>query len=537
MNKIRVNQFFLDFDKLRKGIVTKDQFRRALKLAGIDLEDYQYDLLVAKYQLDNMQNIDYYTFTTNIDKIFTTKGIEKNPLFGVPQIASETTLPARRYYLQMQEQEREKLHYILDLIKKEISTKRLLFKPHFQDFDVVKNGFVTRSQFLRVLYQFDIYPKNEYIDVLLKCYTDNGNLNEVNYYDFCRDVDGADPVTTTINNTHKDKFLSPSTHQKFEPYIYKDSNQNFTEVIAKLQRKVKEERIRVHEFLRDFDLLRSGAITNSQFRIGLNMAKLPISNSDFVVLCEQFSVPEKPGMIRWKDFSDLVEEIFTLKNLEKQPEREINTSSLMFKTTREGMNANQIASARKLIERFKFVTVATRLYIKQFFQDWDRLGRNKVTPKQFRQVLATVRFNMSEEEYKAVTSYYLCDDGYVNYVDFIRDTSPEGSVQGQSSLSKSGLNAINGDPAATNNLMFESQVVSGTQSAANGNGKTPNYPYMADLDVDPMKVLERIKRDVRISRTRLKEYLQDFDGLRKGSMTKNKFFGSIDKLKYFLNDK
>jgi hypothetical protein len=54
---------------------------------------------------------------------------------------------------------------------------------------------------------------------------------------------------------------------------------------------------------------------------------------------------------------------------------------------------------------------------------------------------------------------------------------------------------------------------------------------MIDLSVDPIKILERIKRDVKISRTRLREYLQDFDGLRKGLVTQNKFFGSLDKLK------
>ena len=46
-----------------------------------------------------------------------------------------------------------------------------------------------------------------------------------------------------------------------------------------------------------------------------------------------------------------------------------------------------------------------------------------------------------------------------------------------------------------------------------------NYTYMSDLSVDPNKVLERIKRDVRVTRTRLREYLQDFDSLRKGLIT------------------
>jgi len=68
--------------------------------------------------------------------------------------------------------------------------------------------------------------------------------------------------------------------------------------------------------------------------------------------------------------------------------------------------------------------LATRLYVKQFFQDWDALGRNKVTPKQFHQVLVTVRFTIAEPELKAVVKYFMTDDGYVNYADFINMTVP-----------------------------------------------------------------------------------------------------------------
>lgn len=69
------------------------------------------------------------------------------------------------------------------------------------------------------------------------------------------------------------------------------------------------------------------------------------------------------------------------------------------------------------------------------------------------------------------------------------------------------------------------------------NGSTAgliNYSYIPDLDVDPVKVLERIKLHVKTSRTRLKEFLQDFDPLRKGLIAPNKFFGSLDKLKVRL---
>ena len=543
MYKIRIEQFFIDFDRLRKGSVTKDRFRRILSLSGIELEDYQFNLLHQKYQLDNGQNMDWFSFCRNIDVVNTVRGIEKNPVFDVHQVVSDTTIPARRYYLNINESERNKLLYILNLIKKEIQTRRVLLKPHFKDFDITNNGYVTRSQFLRVLSQFDIYPKDEYLDIILKCYSDNGNLNEVNYYEFCKDVDGPDEVTQAINTLHASQFKVPLTKNEKEPYIYKDSSESIQEVLARIQKKVKEERIRISEFLRDFDRLRSGTITNAQFRIGMNMAKLPLSNSDFVTITEYFRVPEKAGYLLWNDFCDAVDQVFNVKRLEMNPNREAEIQFSQHKKTRDTMSPADMDLANKVIEKFKFFTRATRLYIKQFFQDWDHLGRNKVSPKQFRQVLATVKFNLTDPEYKAISNYYLSDDGYVNYVDFIRDTTPDGmnsTGQPSSTLHKSGMNSLQ------NSVPFQTAAETGVQSspaAQNNQGNnqfkehlesvqfSPNYSFMVDLNVDPMKVLEKIKRDVRITRTRLKEYLQDFDGLRKGTMTWNKFFGSLDKMK------
>ena len=52
---------------------------------------------------------------------------------------------------------------------------------------------------------------------------------------------------------------------------------------------VKEKRIRVSEFMRDFDKLRHGNITKDQMRLALNMAQLPLSEAEFNVLMEGFA--------------------------------------------------------------------------------------------------------------------------------------------------------------------------------------------------------------------------------------------------------
>ena len=49
MKRVRVTEYFYDFDKLRKGVVTKDQFRRVLSLLGYGLTDQEYEALEKKY--------------------------------------------------------------------------------------------------------------------------------------------------------------------------------------------------------------------------------------------------------------------------------------------------------------------------------------------------------------------------------------------------------------------------------------------------------------------------------------------------------
>lgn len=66
--------------------------------------------------------------------------------------------------------------------------------------------------------------------------------------------------------------------------------------------------------------------------------------------------------------------------------------------------------ANKIKEGFKEYQLVHRLDTKQLFENWDKLSRFKVTPKQFRQVLATVGYNLSEEENKAICKLYASDD-------------------------------------------------------------------------------------------------------------------------------
>lgn len=80
--------------------------------------------------------------------------------------------------------------------------------------------------------------------------------------------------------------------------------EDIDDCLARLRRQCKEQRIRVGEFFRDFDKLRSGFITEAQFRIGLNMAKIVLSSYEFELITETFRAPKEGKHVRWRDFCD-----------------------------------------------------------------------------------------------------------------------------------------------------------------------------------------------------------------------------------------
>ena len=98
MKKLRIKEFFKDFDNLRKGTVSETQFRRILDMTTIALNDQEFNSLLNKYKQPNGL-VNYKDFVDNIDRVFTTPGIEKDPLYKVSGVDYNTTLAARRKFL------------------------------------------------------------------------------------------------------------------------------------------------------------------------------------------------------------------------------------------------------------------------------------------------------------------------------------------------------------------------------------------------------------------------------------------------------
>lgn len=220
---------------------------------------------------------------------------------------------------------------------------------------------------MRVLAQLNIFAPENVLALICKRYMDKGNADEVNYVDFCNDVDTHEGIFG-VGRAHGQSFdYYPRTQpRKVETDIIKLKPDDVEDVVARIRIFCKQQRVRVAEFFRDFDKLRSGFITEAQFRIGLNMAKIVLSSHEFEQLVTEFKAPKEGSHVRWRDFSDAVDEVFTKKHLEKNVDLPLDDVRTQTFYGRSDPTPHQRALAEGVVS---------------IFRDW--LQRNRLDPKSF----------------------------------------------------------------------------------------------------------------------------------------------------------
>lgn len=91
---------------------------------------------------------------------------------------------------------------------------------------------------------------------------------------------------------------------------------NFESALTRLKKVVYKNRIRVKEFLIDFDKLRSGFVHPNHFMTALSMSGLDklLSPAELQLICDTYTVPRSPSLIMtdYKTFLNDVDIVFTL---------------------------------------------------------------------------------------------------------------------------------------------------------------------------------------------------------------------------------
>lgn len=284
------------------------------------------------------------------------------------------------------------------------------------------------------------------------------------------------------------------------------------DVLEKIQKLVKQKNIRVSEFMRDFDKLRSGLITYSQFLSCLSMIKIFLSHKESGFLIEKYRSNEKEGHVNWRVFSDDIDKVFIIKQLEKREDIDDldNITKTSFKLNE--LSLPDQAILQEILKDMKGFFEVNRIDPKPMFANYDHLKRGKVLKPQFKKTLHSMKFYIKDYDVEILMKKYGdLISNEINYVVILNDAKDAGeklhkSEEGRVKVEKEEIIPI----------------------LSNANNFYTYQTHFLHLDFNTKDVIDKIKHKVKVNRIRLGEFFVDFDVLRKGICTKAKFRTALD---------
>lgn len=86
--------------------------------------------------------------------------------------------------------------------------------------------------------------------------------------------------------------IQPGAAQRMAP--------NLERILTRIRDEIKRNRVQLYEFIRDFDRLRIGIITNSQLANALNMGHIYVTEQELELIFNQFCADR--NRVRYVDF-------------------------------------------------------------------------------------------------------------------------------------------------------------------------------------------------------------------------------------------
>ncbi|XP_076448305.1 uncharacterized protein LOC143285015 [Babylonia areolata] len=423
-SRLRVLEYFQDFDPLRSGSISKTRFRRCLatlglsKLAQHDLNDKQFDLLCKAYQDPKKEDQVLYTkFVADVESVFTQADLEHCPTAAVPpQEIFRVPKPGTVDWNRADSGHSDLYEATMTRIRSRVEQRRILLKPVFQDFDRHNNGHITQGQFRQALTMLEIPISTPEIAAMeARFYNDVG----VNYLAFLKELEP--PAPTEFMYVKRLEEVRQTNAKGALPELHAVSD--LEQILLKIKTKVSKERIRVEDFMRDYDKLRSGRMMKTSFRRAVNLARLDLYESELAIIEDKYQSTGDPEYIDYKRFCDEVESIFTTKHLEKMPLEEVDTFKPPVEWELNSMSAENNEKFIRCMSKIKEKVRKHRMQLFPLFEDYDRVHNGSVSRSQFRRVLSELQLEsmVSDEELELLWGQFKVKVGGkddVNYVAF-----------------------------------------------------------------------------------------------------------------------
>lgn len=97
------------------------------------------------------------------------------------------------------------------------------------------------------------------------------------------------------------------------------------------------------------------------------MAKIVLSSTEFEQLISHYRAPKEGRHVRWRDFSDAVDEVFTKKHLEKALDTRLDDVRTQTFYGRQEASRDQRSIVNEVLGAFREWLTRNRLDAKSFF--------------------------------------------------------------------------------------------------------------------------------------------------------------------------
>jgi Ca2+-binding EF-hand superfamily protein len=445
-NRIRVEDFFKDFDALRTGLVTKSRFLRCLDAMDVSGISPSEQITLAEFYGDKSKTdcVRWQEFVKDIDTQYTSSMPDQfTKTCGLPAepIPPKAKVPGQTTFEEFTAEEQESIRNVLNRMKGRVERRRVHLKPVFQDFDKHNDGYVTAAQFTRVLTLLNLGCTQEESKLLTTLYSD--------HFGFDYDVFIHTLAPKKVENTKYEEQLAElqtlgkkttnqATGLKSERYatmLSKYDVDMHNMAMIRLKTLVFKERVRVYEFMKDYDKLRSGSIPKNDFRRALDLCGVGavLVEPEIVSIMNAYASTEKPGFIDYLRLSKELETVFTNSELDRNPcarVEQFRPPVEWEKNDLEDLEENIFKTAMyRLGEHIK----KTRIQLYPLFEDYDRVHNATVSRSQFHRVLSELEMGglLSEQEFRVIFKKFNMTRGgkndvnYVAFCDWFKDCLQE----------------------------------------------------------------------------------------------------------------
>ncbi|CAG9580270.1 unnamed protein product [Danaus chrysippus] len=348
-----------------------------------------------------------------------------------------------------------------------IAQRDLPLRPYFQDYELVakNDGRITFAHFARILDYIGVIVSPEDFNLLVRRFIKDSYT--LDYVEFLKAVEavkkegiqGLGPaynnpkavIDTTLPKLSRPEIeagISPTAlghtdvfHPALEP---RRPPRHLLDIMMRVQEFVLQRRIRVSEFLRDYDPLNCGRISPQQFLRALDAMGLQAVLSEYEArcVCAHYTSPNDPVAVCWRTFEDDCDQVFTIKELEKHPEVVVGGAAAEVSELpapgsaddrggapgREG--EGQLDAAQAALLRVRAACQERSIDLRPLFGDHDEHNNGHVSRSQVRRVLARAGVLPAAAQLRALETRYLDDCGfkYVALLDELEEKPVESAT-------------------------------------------------------------------------------------------------------------